>query len=391
MDKLQQYKAKAKVLFTYLKEIGKPVARGQTLDAMARLEGCRDWNVLVAQARTKNPATDESRPTAARVEPEKEVKLVVEEQGRRVELEIKALVYPDDHAETVQFVANDWFVQASDDELRKLAFTGFSRDYPADAVAEYFIDRCTEIKELFDYVHAVHRVREMGFECEVVAEDAWKYMRAFRYPVFVQAACEELFGTCMHEKGWGVFANEQKPGTFYVRTPDGTFDRNTEEEAWTTLGEELESLLANEPPFSRVVHVRPGSGVLESPSAPATKVAGRLLPDDAGEPLLLKRAPLNFRDLARITENGKYGLDVVVPVGLNSLVDFDIEWLNDEVSERITGSIAGLVSLVYSVYRGAWPSEPSADVVLLRVRAWWEPSGDNEAEDEDEDEDEGNS
>jgi hypothetical protein len=307
------------------------------------------------------------------VEPPGGTRLFVQENDQLEELVIQARAYSDDHIATVAFVANDWFVQARTDELLKLAFVGFRHDYAADEVALYFGERNQDVKALFDYVHTLNRSRDMGFECEVAPEDAWKYLRAFRYPVFVQAACEECFGALLHEQGWGVFPREDASGGFYARTPEATYDRDTEAEAWAALGAQLEPMLAQEAVFRDVVAVRPGSGIARPVVAPARSVVGRCLADGTSEPLLLLDGPLKASELARITDHGQHALDVVVPVDLHALIDSDIEWLNDEVFERITGSVADLTGLSYALYRGPWPRELGAVEVLLRVTADWEP------------------
>jgi hypothetical protein len=196
--------------------------------------------------------------------------------------------------------------------------------------------------------------------------------------VFVQAACEECFGALLHEQGWGVFPREDVPGQFYARTPEATYDRDTEAEAWAALGAQLEPMLAQEVVFRDVVAVHPGSGIARPAVEPARSVAGRCLADGTNEPLLLLDGPLKASELARITDHGQHALDVVVPVDLHALIDSDIEWLNDEVSERITGSVADLTGLAYALYRGPWPRELGTAEVLLRVTAGWEPMFDGD-------------
>lgn len=124
----------------------------------------------------------------------------------------------------------------------------------------------------------------------------------------------------------------------------------------------------------------PGEPVREA--AVPEKVAGRA--DEAsGKVLALDGPALTHQQLRRVTEDGRYGVRVALKVGLWELLENDLEWLNDEVSERITGSVADLASISYQRYDGPWPYACGRDEVVLQVDAQWEPMDGLELEDAD--------
>ena len=58
--------------------------------------------------------------------------------------------------------------------------------------------------------------------------------------------------------------------------------------------------------------------------------------------------PMNQKELGdNVRKDGSISAKVLVE--FNDLVNNDMEWLNDEVSEKITGSIAGLTDISYHV------------------------------------------
>ena len=97
------------------------------------------------------------------------------EDGERVE-GISAEAHSDDRACEVFFDATVYFVQASDEDLAKLAACGWGGDYPADEVAQFMAGRNKQLAELFKYVEIAHRVKKIGFECHVNAEEAMVWL-----------------------------------------------------------------------------------------------------------------------------------------------------------------------------------------------------------------------
>ncbi len=142
--------------------------------------------------------------------------------------------------------------------------------------------------------------------------------------------------------------------------------------------------------LSRALHGKPWNTVsamlgAQAPELPA-RIEGRH--DEAtGAPLLLAETapPLDFKQLKAITEDGLYYVDVVVPVSVWKLAEYGLDWLNDHVSERITGSIADLEDLDYRRFVPESAETLSADdaALFIRVTARWEPMDPPEDEDED--------
>ncbi len=96
-----------------------------------------------------------------------------------------------------------------------------------------------------------------------------------------------------------------------------------------------------------------------------------------GAPLLMAETdpPLEFKRLKAITDDGRYYVDIVVPVSVWKLAEYGLDWLNDHVSERITGSVADLEDLDYRRFHPEAPEALSADeaTLFIRVAARWEP------------------
>ncbi len=60
------FRGEAKRLASYLTEVGRPLKHGQCLDAVARVHGARDWNVLAAQAATPAESVPVASPDVVR-------------------------------------------------------------------------------------------------------------------------------------------------------------------------------------------------------------------------------------------------------------------------------------------------------------------------------------
>jgi hypothetical protein len=71
--------------------------------------------------------------------------------------------------------------------------------------------------------------------------------------------------------------------------------------------------------------------------------------------------PMTDKDLkAAVRKDGTVKAKVLVD--FNDLVNNDIEWLNDEVSEKITGSIAGLTDISFDV-----AGRTTSNEIILKV------------------------
>jgi hypothetical protein len=89
---------------------------------------------------------------------------------------ISAEAHSDNHASEVRFNAAPFFEQASDEEILALAKCDWGGDYPADRVAEFMADGCADLRDMFRYVEAAHKVKDMGFECHVDEDDAMRWL-----------------------------------------------------------------------------------------------------------------------------------------------------------------------------------------------------------------------
>lgn len=71
--------------------------------------------------------------------------------------------------------------------------------------------------------------------------------------------------------------------------------------------------------------------------------------------------PMNQKELTdNVRKDGS--IQAKVLVDFDDLVNNDLEWLNDEVSERITGSIAGLTDISFNV-----AGRTTNDQVIVKV------------------------
>ena len=113
---------------------------------------------------------------------------------------IAAKVRSDDCVHQVKFDAEPWFVRASDQEILSLAGAGWSDNYVAEAVVEYFDGRprYEEITDLFEYVAAhptIGRRETPGFQCSSIDQAAaLRWVGANRphlFPARIAAAMNE--------------------------------------------------------------------------------------------------------------------------------------------------------------------------------------------------------
>jgi hypothetical protein len=107
------------------------------------------------------------------------------EDGQLIE-GVGAEAHSDDRASEVSFDAAPYFEQASDGDLTKLAACGWGGDYPADEVAMFMADRNNQLADLFKYVEIARRVKDIGFECHVEAEEAMAWIETNRPELAVE-------------------------------------------------------------------------------------------------------------------------------------------------------------------------------------------------------------
>lgn len=116
---------------------------------------------------------------------------------------ITAKARSDDSVHQVKFDAEPWFVRASDQEILSLAGIGWSDNYVADAVVEFFDGKrhYEEITDLFEYVAAhptIGRRDTPGFQCSAIDQAAalrWVGTnRPHLFPACIAAAMNEAEG-----------------------------------------------------------------------------------------------------------------------------------------------------------------------------------------------------
>lgn len=98
---------------------------------------------------------------------------------------VQAETHSDDYRFEINFDAEPWFQQASDEEIINLLACGFRGDYPADAVALYFEDSNLLIRNMLAYCLSTKDLRQsVGFECVVDPEDAMRWVKTQRPALF---------------------------------------------------------------------------------------------------------------------------------------------------------------------------------------------------------------
>jgi len=105
---------------------------------------------------------------------------------------IRARAWSDDHNVDVAFDATPYFQQASILDILHLASCGWSRDYPADAVAMYMADQpASDGQEGHPGLHGLFQYLEIiakdpmkkdcrGFECEIDRQDVLDWVGIHR-------------------------------------------------------------------------------------------------------------------------------------------------------------------------------------------------------------------
>jgi hypothetical protein len=102
-------------------------------------------------------------------------------EAERMEFVIPAEAHSDDRVFEVPFDAEEWFKQASDDEILQLAQCDWGGNYPADSVAEFMAERCPRLAKLFEYLEHIATLPTKkdvcGFECSIDDEAVMRCLR----------------------------------------------------------------------------------------------------------------------------------------------------------------------------------------------------------------------
>lgn len=251
-------KKQAKTLRTYLSSINRSITHAVALEAVARVHGARDWNVLSAALGNKSPETNTAAP--------KSKQFFVDMGGVKTPFTVSAEVWSDDARVRAKFDATPWFAEATDEELIALAGQGWWRCEEADEVAQYVEGTQVnpEVNDVFEYLQITNKNASMyadpvGFEVEVSTEGAMQYCRAFRYPVFVKLMLIERYGSLKRAQMQhaGVYRDDVAMEQWWLHSSDTSYP--SEAEAYEALGPELEKCEFKEW-SSSVFEVTPGSG-----------------------------------------------------------------------------------------------------------------------------------
>lgn len=108
---------------------------------------------------------------------------------------IDAECHSDDRRAEASFDAAEWFAQASDDAILKLAGIGWRGGYEADAVAEFFDGKTgfDGVGAMFSYLSGRPRMPngdQVGFECSVDEASAMAWLAANRSDLHARVAEE---------------------------------------------------------------------------------------------------------------------------------------------------------------------------------------------------------
>jgi len=394
----KEAKNQATLLAAYLGSIKRTVSHGNALEAVAVMHGAKSWNVFSTQLETDTPS-EESETSS-----KESLHCFAEIDGVRQRLTVSAEVHTDNHRREVEFDATPWFIQAADEEILALAAIGWKNDAEADEVAEYVeqLRHDVDVNGLFSYLEQANNDSSMlddniGFEVSVDRASALSYCRAFRYAVYVRIILKYLT-----EAGVTAFVQEDDdhPGKwiYYFGLDMSDYSYDTENEAYEALGFLLDlgefscdlNMLIDTILTDVSLSVRPKSGTFYGNSVQSTpkpieanlagpgKVHGRFdAEDNTGAVMVIQPGaePLSPYWLKCITADGRYSLQVAVPVDLDTLINGDIETLNDLVSVIITGSSVELSDISYSRYSLKNESAliDTSQVVYILVVAKWEP------------------
>jgi len=327
-------KAQAKNLASYLATINRKVTLGNAREAVAHMYGSKSWNVLSAQLKAETPEQACS--------PAAPAKYFFGENGP--EAVATAEMVSDDHRAEVTFDVTRWLMTAKEEAVLELAGIDWYGDYAADAVSDAARGWNPEVAAVYAYLEVANDAKSMfvddiGFCTTVNEEEALRFLRAFRYPLFLKLA---LKASGSSDEIYDVYSKHLD-----------SLDEKYLSENWA----EIERAWKEEPrafpdseAFNSAAEVTPCSGVVKA-TAVVEKVLGRLDAETGGV-LVLKsgESHLSIEQLRKITDDARFPLQVAVPVGISQLIDGDIEVLNDMASEAITGSICGLTSISYERY-----------------------------------------
>ncbi len=103
------------------------------------------------------------------------------------EMEIPTSVTTDDNAWRFSFDAEPWFIDASDDAIKKLFLEGLTDSYATDGVAYFCAEKNKYLESMFVYLEhlkELHPHSESGFCVRINRTDALKWVNEHRPSIY---------------------------------------------------------------------------------------------------------------------------------------------------------------------------------------------------------------
>jgi len=268
----EKAKRQAKLMVEYLQSQGLKIPLGHALETVARMHDAKSWNHLNAQlasvsvlAAVRPLPLRESPAQAGASEPRLFYRVGTSEKHEDKAAHVRAECYSYDKVEYAEFDAYVWLMLADDAQILALAKNGWTMEYDQRSFGE-------AIQTWGDSIDAVHSYvvdhngscdsefwTKMGVELD--AKQALSFLRAFRYPLFVQLALDITFSNdkVVEEVAFYGYNREHYQ---VVKSSDGNEPAwlgateewsyvcgpyqlrsgfKSEAEAWSALGKEAES------------------------------------------------------------------------------------------------------------------------------------------------------
>lgn len=276
----EKAKRQAKLMVEYLQSQGLKIPLGHALETVARMHDAKSWNHLSAKLdeqpaalsvlavakplpALQNQLSQSSQPQ----HPEAQLLYWTKTPAGREEKAAHVLgeAYSYDRVEYDDFDAGLWLRQATDEQILALAKAGWTMEYDQSSFGEAF----HTWGDLIDVVHSYvvdHNGQcdseywtKMGVDLDV--KEAMAFLRAFRYPLFVQLALGITFEDAQTAEDVAFYGYGPEHYQVVLRpTEDSPWQANTEQwayiagayelkgnfksanEAWSALGIEVELL-----------------------------------------------------------------------------------------------------------------------------------------------------
>ena len=105
---------------------------------------------------------------------------------------VSAEFYSDDHKAEAKFDAAAWLAHASDDEIIKVAHSGWGESYETDTIAEFMADRDAGVANVYAYLEftGTHKITmpysndPIGSTCRVDETEALAWLRENRAHIY---------------------------------------------------------------------------------------------------------------------------------------------------------------------------------------------------------------